>query len=254
MRKYTTLLIDDEQIARNRLRRLLQKFEDVFQIVGEAKNGDEGLEMIQNLNPDLIFLDIQMPGKTGFEMLQELDEFPIVIFCTAYEEFALKAFNTVAVDYLVKPIEMERLALTVDKLQRLQTENPKPQINALLELIQQQIETKKLHSIPHKIGDRVILVKPEKITYFSASEKYVEFFTKENKKYVTELSLKKLEERLPKNFIRVQRGIIVNTDYINEFRKYFRGKYILILDDLKNTKIETGRSYTNKIRCLIENI
>lgn len=129
---------------------------------------------------------------------------------------------------------------------------PKPQLEALLELVKSQAKPKKLHSIPHKIGDRVILVKPGKITYFSANEKYVEFFTIEGKKYITELSLKKLEERLPDNFKRVQRSVVVNTDHIKEFRKYFRGKYILILDDLKNTKIETGRSYTDGIRDLIQ--
>jgi two-component system LytT family response regulator len=252
MSKYTTLIIDDEQIARNRLRRLLHDFDDIFEIVGEAKNGDEGLVMIQNLKPDLIFLDIQMPGKTGFEMLQQLTVFPIVIFCTAYEEFALKAFTTVAVDYLVKPVEKERLELTVHKLKQLKQVNQYPQLNALLELIHQQTEIKQLHSIPHKIGDRVILVKPEKITYFLANEKYVEFFTRDGKKHNTELSLKKLEERLPDNFKRVHRSVIVNTDYIKEFRKYFRGKYILIIDDIASTKIETGRFYSDEIRYLVE--
>jgi two-component system LytT family response regulator len=252
MTRFTTLLIDDEQIARQRLKRLFEKFDDVFEIVGEAKNGIEGLELIRTLKPEVIFLDIQMPGKTGFEMLQELTEFPIVIFCTAYEEFALKAFNTLALDYLVKPVEPERLKLTVDKLQRQGKNIQKPPIEALMELVQQHTETKKLHSIPHKIGDRVLLIKPDKITYFSAKEKYVDFYTADGKKYMTELSLKKLEERLPDNFKRVHRSIIVNTDYILEFRKYFRGKYILVMDDLGRTKIETGRSYSDEIRKLID--
>ncbi len=252
MTRYTTLIIDDEQIARNRLRRQLGEFGDFFQIVGEAKNGNEGLDLIRSLKPDLIFLDIQMPGKTGFEMLQELDVFPIIIFCTAYEEFALKAFNTLALDYLVKPVEAERLEFTVQKLKLLKQKEFHPQVNALLGLIHQQTEIKQLHAVPYKIGDRVILIKPEKITYFSANEKYVEFFTKDGKKQITELSLKKLEERLPANFKRVHRSIIVNTDYIKEFRKYFRGKYILVLDDVSNTKIETGRFYNNEIRDLIE--
>lgn len=249
---YSTLIIDDEKIARIRLRRLLDKFSDIFQIIGEAKNGDEGLEMIQNLKPDLIFLDIQMPGKTGFEMLKELEVLPIIIFCTAFEEFALKAFNTLALDYLVKPVVAERLEFTVNKLMKLKKEYQNTAVNDLLGLLQQQTEIKKLHSIPHKIGDRVILVKHEKITYFLSSEKYVEFYTKEGKKYMTQLSLKKLEERLPGNFKRVHRSVIVNIEYIKEFRKYFRGKYILVLDDNTNTKIETGRFYVDEIRNLIE--
>jgi len=251
MATYKTLIIDDEKIARNRLRRLLNNFEDFFQIIGEAKNGDEGLELIRKLKPDLIFLDIQMPGKTGFEMLEELEEFPLVIFCTAYEEFALKAFDTVAVDYLVKPVEQKRLKLTIEKLQRIREKNTKSQIEELLQLARTRPEPKKLYAIPYRIGDRIILVKPEKITRFLASEKYVEFYTAEGKKYLTEISLKKLEERLPENFKRVHRGVIVNTDYIKEFRKYFRGKFILILDDSKNTKIETGRSYSEEIKKLM---
>lgn len=252
MTQFSTLIIDDEQIARQRLTRLLKNFANVFEIVGEAKNGNEGLELIRNLKPDIIFLDIQMPGKTGFEMLQDLTEFPIVIFCTAYEEFALKAFNTLALDYLVKPVEQERLNLTVDKLQRQAPNTQRPPIDALMELVQQHTETKKLHSIPHKIGDRVVLIKPDKITHFSANEKYVDFYTADGKKYMTELSLKKLEERLPGNYKRAHRSIIVNADYILEFRKYFRGKYILVMDDLGRTKIETGRSYSDEIRKLVQ--
>lgn len=252
MKRFTTLIIDDEQIARERLKRLLAGFDDVFRIVGEARNGEEGLKMIEELKPDLIFIDIQMPGKTGFEMLKEMNHFPVIIFCTAYEEYALKAFNTVAVDYLVKPVEKERLALTVEKLERKHEPGSFKQIEDLLELIQQKVPEKKIHSIPHKIGDRVILIKPEKITHFVANEKYVEFFTDDSKKYMTDISLKKLEETLPDNFVRVQRGAIVNIDYIREFRKYFRGKYVLVLDDLKNTKIETGRSYSDRICELFE--
>lgn len=252
MTRYTTLLIDDEQIARKRLIRLLENFSDVFEIIGEAENGNRGVELIRSLKPDVIFLDIQMPGKTGFEMLQELTDFPMVVFCTAYEEFALKAFNTLAIDYLVKPVELERLELTVDKLRRQGTNTQKQPIDALMELVQQHTEPKKLHSIPHKIGDRVILIKPDKIACFMANEKYVDFYTLDGKKYITELSLKKLNERLPANFKRVHRNTIVNTDYILEFRKYFRGKYILVMDDLGRTKIETGRSYSDEIRGLIE--
>jgi two-component system LytT family response regulator len=252
MATFTTILIDDESIARTRLRRMLSGYNGLFEIVAEAKNGVEGLEMIQRLKPDLIFLDIQMPGKTGFEMLNELVDFPIVIFCTAYEEFALQAFNTLALDYLVKPVEPERLQLTVDKLKRAKGVIGKPQIDALMAMVNQTAEPKKLHSIPHKIGDRVILIKPEKITYFSANEKYVDFYTLDGSKYLTELSLKKLEEKLPDNFKRVQRGVIVNFDHIKEFRKYFRGKFILVLDDAIHTKIETGRSYADEINGIIQ--
>ncbi|WP_167612614.1 LytR/AlgR family response regulator transcription factor [Maribellus sediminis] len=252
MERFTTLIIDDEQIARERLKRLLPEFEPVFQLIGEAKNGEEGLAMVEHLKPDLIFLDIQMPGKTGFEMLQEMNHLPIIIFCTAYEEYALKAFNTVALDYLVKPVEKERLKLTVEKLGTKQVTGSSKQIKELLELIQQQSKPKTIHSIPHKIGDRVILIKPEQITHFVANEKYVDFYTKDGKKYISDISLKKLEDTLPGNFTRIQRSTIVNVEHIKEFRKYFRGKYVLVIDDVKATKIETGRSYAQKILQLIQ--
>jgi two-component system LytT family response regulator len=103
------VLIDDERLARSELKRLLQEFPDV-EVIGEAANANEGIEKIELLNPDLVFLDIQMPGKTGFDMLSELEKAPHVIFVTAYDEYALKAFEVNALDYLMKPVEPKRLA------------------------------------------------------------------------------------------------------------------------------------------------
>ena len=252
MNTYRTIIIDDEAIARQRLTRLLEEFQGQFQIIAEAKNGIEGAELINSLKPDLIFLDIQMPGKTGFEMLEDIVHVPQVVFCTAFEEFALQAFNTLALDYLVKPIEKDRIQLTLDKLKRNTNKSPQFQLQELLELVKYQTVEKKLQSIPHKNGDKVLLIKIDRISCFTANEKYVEFFTKDGKKYLTELSLKKLLKRLPDNFKQVQRGIIVNIDFIKEYRKYFRGKYILVLDDYKSTKLETGRSFSDSIKELLE--
>jgi two-component system LytT family response regulator len=251
MANYSTILIDDEKIARTRLRRLLEGYPEVFQIIGEAVNGIEALDLIKNLKPDLIFLDIQMPGKTGFEMLQEMKEFPLVIFCTAYEEYALKAFDTMAVDYLVKPVMQDRLALTVEKLKRVNAKFQKSQMEELIELMKQHAEPKNLISIPIRIGERVILIKPEKVAYLIADEKYVDLITLDGKKYTTNLSLKKMEERLPFNFKRIHRSIVVNSDHIKEFRKYFRGTYIVELLDENKTTLETGRAYAEEIRDLM---
>ena len=112
---YKALIIDDERLARNELKKLLADFSEI-EIIGEAANADEGIEKIDSLVPDLIFLDIQMPGKTGFDMLQELDRAPHVIFTTAYDEFALKAFEVNALDYLMKPVEPKRLKDALQKL------------------------------------------------------------------------------------------------------------------------------------------
>src|SRR5919107_1611433 len=111
------IIIDDERLARTELRKLLQEFPEI-EIVDEASNADEGIQKIENHNPDLVFLDIQMPGKTGFDMLSELDHAPQVIFTTAYDEYALKAFEVNALDYLLKPVEPRRLADAVEKLKK----------------------------------------------------------------------------------------------------------------------------------------
>src|SRR5881275_3440711 len=113
------IIIDDERLARTELRKLLQKFPEI-EIVDEASNAEEGIQKIENHNPDLVFLDIQMPGKTGFDLLSELDHSPQVIFTTAYDEYALKAFEVNALDYLLKPVEPRRLADAVEKLKRSQ--------------------------------------------------------------------------------------------------------------------------------------
>ncbi len=248
MNTYKTIIIDDEAIARERLKRLLNDCCPQVEIVAEAKNGIEGAKLINELRPDLIFLDIQMPGKTGFEMLEDLTHVPHVVFCTAYEEFALKAFNTLALDYLVKPVEEERLQMTIQKLERFAHASSTFQVAELLQMVRQQPEAKKLQSIAHKIGDRVILIKTAEITYFMAKEKYVEFYTGDGKQYLSEMTIKKLTEKLPESFCQIHRGIIVNRDRIKEYRKYFRGKYILVLDDSAATKLETGRSYAHIVK------
>jgi two-component system LytT family response regulator len=121
------LIIDDERLARNELKKLLQDFPEV-EILGEAANAAEGISKIEELNPDLIFLDIQMPGKTGFDLLTELDKAPHVIFTTAYDEFALKAFEVNALDYLMKPVEPQRLADALHKLQQAEEKNKRPHL------------------------------------------------------------------------------------------------------------------------------
>lgn len=252
MEPLRTLIVDDEAIARHRLARLLEAFDPRFLLVGEARNGIEGAAMVESLKPDLIFLDIQMPGKTGFEMLQDLKHLPKIVFCTAYEDFALQAFNTLALDYLVKPVDKERLNLTLEKIEQSNKSVSNPsQIKELIDMMKLQSSKNYLHSIPYKIGDRVLLIKIEHITHLIANEKYVEFFTDAGEQYLTELSLKKLLERLPNNFVQVQRSTIVNLNYVKEFRKYFRGKYILVLDDDKESRLETGRSFSDTIKKLI---
>lgn len=244
---YTTIIIDDESPAREGLQNLLGHFPETFTIVDIAKNGTEAKEKIAKLNPEVLFLDIEMPGLSGFELLQQLDSIPFVIFCTAYDEFALKAFDTNCVDYLVKPIQLERLQQTVNKLKLFNHKKEQHDLLKTLQEISKQRETKTMTSITVKKGDKLFFIKLEDISYFEADKNYVTINTNE-KTYLTEQPLASLETKLPRNFLRVQRAVIINTDFVEAVQKYFNSRYIITLNNLKKVKITTGRSYYEKIK------
>jgi two-component system, LytTR family, response regulator len=241
---YKTLIVDDENLARVRLKRILAGYSMHFEIIGEAANGDQAYEMIENLKPDLVFLDIQMPGKNVFEMLSEIVHQPIIVFCTAFENYALQAFESFSIDYLLKPVEKKRLVTTISKLEHLHKNQN------LAELIKTFVlPNKKTYpiSIAHKSGDKIILVKLSEITYFKADNNYVNFYNTESKEYLTEQSLQYLEETLPPEFMRISKSAIINCTFVKELHKYFRGKFIINISDLNRTKIETGANYREKI-------
>ena len=249
--KYRTLIADDEQPARDRLKKLLSVHSNRIEIVGEAENGIQCIELISELKPDLIFLDIQMPGLNGFEVLQQINHAPIVIFCTAYDEFALKAFETNSIDYIVKPVKPERIQKTIDKLSLLGMNSNKQDI---LELIQSFINLtpkKEITTIPIKLGDRMLFIQIEDVLYFSAEEKYVSIVTKEGKKYLCDYSLKNLEEKLSDKFLRIQRALLINTSMIKEINKHFNSRFVIKMDDQNKTKLISGRNYCKQIRGLM---
>jgi two-component system, LytTR family, response regulator len=250
---FKTLLIDDEKLAINRLERLLQKYPNDIEIIGIAYNGQEGLQLIQELNPDLIFLDIQMPLLTGFEMLAKLQIMPLVVFATAYEEYAVRAFEENSIDYLLKPIEPERLEITIKKLKNQKNEQ---QINPFsaefFQLMNQWKPKKTLNSMAVKVGDKIILIKLEEISYFEAEDKYVYIYTLEGKKHLLDYSLTTLSEKLPEQFIRVSRSVILNSLQLKEIQKYFSGKFLLIMNDKSSTKITSGSSYAEEVKKLFE--
>ncbi|MES2827941.1 MAG: response regulator [Bacteroidota bacterium] len=235
---WSTLIIDDEPLARQRLKRLLNHY-DELEIIGEAENGQQGLEMIHALKPKLIFLDIEMPVLNGFEMLAQLKTEVKVVFTTAYDQYAIKAFEEGSLDYLLKPIETERLDKTIKKLQASHFE---PQSIALETLLQKLQPKTVLKTITVKIGDRILLVKLSDLSHITAEEKYVFLHTLDNKKHLTDFTLSILEERLPEEFVRVHRGALINTDHIKEIRKGFNGAFVFVLADLAETRITSSRS------------
>lgn len=237
------IIIDDERLARTELRKLLQDFPEI-EIVDEASNAEEGIQKIENHNPDLIFLDIQMPGKTGFDMLSELDHAPQVIFTTAYDEYALKAFEVNALDYLLKPVEPRRLADAVEKLRRTahngsgeKTTNHHSEPTSILGESDQVFV---------KDGERCWFVKLSEVRLFESVGNYAKVFFGSNKPLILK-SLNALEERLDdKVFFRANRKHIVNLRMIEKIEPYFNGGLLLELKG--GEKIEVSRRQTVKFK------
>lgn len=244
---YATLIIDDEPPARARLQKLLEHFPETFRVVDDAKNGIEAVEKINQLQPDVIFLDIEMPGLNGFELLERLDKIPIVIFCTAFDHYSLKAFETNSIDYLLKPVRLERLEQTVEKLSSFKNNLSSATIMSVLKEFYSQKEEKRMTSITVKKGDKLIFIKLDEVTHFEADEKYVTVHTsKEN--HLIEQSLSQLEMKLPENFLRVHRSVIVNMNQVLEVQKYFNSRFVITLNNNRKTNITSGRSYNTIIK------
>ena len=235
------IIIDDERLARNELKKLLLDFPEI-EVIAEAANAAEGAEKVDSLNPDLIFLDIQMPGKTGFDMLSELERAPNVIFTTAYDEYALKAFEVNALDYLVKPVEPKRLA---DALQKLQLEEDKDIISDQTISVNRSILNEH-DQVFVKDGERCWFVKLSDIRLFESVGNYAKVYFGPNKPLILK-SLNALEERLDeKVFFRANRKHIVNLRLIEKIEPYFNGG--LLLEMKGGEKIEVSRRQTVKFK------
>lgn len=252
-----TLLIDDEPLAISRLRRLLDKHNDTFSVIGDAPNGAEGLTLVEAERPDLIFLDIEMPLLNGFEMLTRLTTVPMVVFATAYDQYAIRAFEENSVDYLLKPIEAERLARTVQKIRLLVERNDasdrtNPMTESVMRLLAQMQPKKEIYSISVKTGEKIRLVPLSDIAFFEAEDKYVFLSTMDGQKFLTTYTITALADKLPDPFVRVSRSVLVNRHKIAEVHRHFDGKYLLAMSDKKATKLTTGSTYGEAVRQLLE--
>jgi two-component system LytT family response regulator len=233
------IIIDDERLARNELKKLLQDHSDI-EVIEEAANVDDGIEKIETLNPDLIFLDIQMPGKTGFDLLAEVEKAPRVIFTTAYDEYAIKAFEVNALDYLLKPVEPKRLADAIQKL-HLEISKENSGLNGL-----NRGPLTEFDQVFVKDGERCWFVKLGEIRLFESVGNYAKVFFGTNKPLILK-SLNALEERLDdRMFFRANRKHIINLRWIDKIEPYFNGG---LLVDLKGgEKIEVSRRQTVKFK------
>ncbi len=242
-----TIIVDDEELARKRLRKLLQKYQPELEIVAEAQNGEEAVEKISALRPDVIFLDVQMPGCDGFEVIRRLQTKPFIVFATAYNEYALKAFDENSIDYLLKPIGQKRLDKAVEKIRRL-FENSKLRFNENIERMLSQLVSPSLQRMKVKIGEKILLLDLSDVVYFEAKDKYT-FLHTSDREYMIDETITELEVKLDKSdFIRIHRAVIVNVNFIREFVKWFAGRYKAKLKDKRETELIVSRRYADQIR------
>lgn len=233
------LIVDDERLARKELMKLLEDHPSI-EIVGEATNADEALQMTNELNPDLLFLDVQMPGKTGFQLLEELDSVPLVVFTTAYDEFALKAFEVSALDYLLKPIQAERLLETISKI------SEKERTRAA---ITRGTADKKLglnDQVFVKDGERCWFVSLANIRLFESDGNYIKVYFDTNRPMIHK-SLNALDEKLDeRTFFRASRKHIINLSWVEGIEPWFNGGLMVKLKG--GDKVEVSRRQAAKFK------
>lgn len=239
-------LIDDEPLALRRLERMLRET-GKLEVAGSSSDPVEALELLEDVRPDVLFLDIEMPGLNGFELLQRLQPQPLIVFTTAFNQYALKAFEVNSVDYLLKPVEREHLDRALRKLER-SASDPRPDLTGLM---QQLLELKKPaypDRIASKAGEKVEFVDLARITHFYAQDKLT-FAATEAKSYMVDSTIAELESRLdPEKFFRVHRGTLVNLRFIHELYPYFTGRMLLRLKDAKHTEITVSRDRVRPLK------
>lgn len=248
------LIVDDEPLARERVRTLLEK-EPGIELVGECADGVSAVQAIQALAPDVVFLDVQMPELDGFGVVEKLvgGKVPAVVFVTAHDQFALKAFEVHAVDYLLKPFDRERflkaLHRATDLARRRETGELSQRLSALLADVRPPARPAQLERIAVKSSGRVVFVKVEDIDWLEAADNYVSLHVG-SEEHLQRETLSTLEAQLPPGkFMRISRSTIVNVDRIKELQPLFHGEYAVILRN--GTKLTLSRSYRDKLDQLL---
>jgi two-component system LytT family response regulator len=248
--KVRTLIVDDETLARERLRQLLQD-EPEIELMGECADGTEAVEAIQKQSPDLIFLDIQMPELDGFGVLQAMTTTPapVVVFVTAHDKFALRAFEVHAADYLLKPFDRERfkkaLARALDRVKHREGAAQQAQAAVLAEL---KPPSRPLERLAVKTSGKVIFVKLEDVDYIESAHNYVELHVDKQSHLLRE-TLNSIEARLPaEKFVRISRSVIVHIERVKELQPLFYGEYAVTLHN--GTRLTLSRRYRDKLERL----
>lgn len=228
------IIIDDEQPAREIIKHYLGAHNNIT-VIGEFSDGFAGIKGINELKPDLVFLDIQMPKLTGFEMLELLDASPYIIFTTAYNQYAIKAFEMNAVDYLLKPYSQERFNQALQKANERMAKADKPALKKLSEHLAENQET--LDRVVVKTGNKIKVIPEDTILYIESQDDYVMIYTSEGK-YLKQQTMKYFEKHLdPRHFIRIHRSYIANIDTIKQLELYEKNAYLAVLSNGAKLKV-----------------
>jgi two-component system LytT family response regulator len=239
-------IVDDERLAVERLARLLAQSGRV-DVVGTSTDPETAVDHIETAAPDVVFLDIQMPGLNGFELLNRLTTDVPVIFTTAYDEHALNAFSVNSIDYLLKPIEADRLQRALDKLERFS--GPRPDVRALArELASQLSQGRRLERLASRVGDRTTLLDVARISHLFARDKLT-FAVSSGHEHVLDLTLSVLEQQLdPRRFVRIHRAAIVNTAFVQELQSDADGGVVVRLRDERATRLSVARDRVKALK------
>lgn len=243
------LVVDDEELARQHLVRLLRDQQDV-EVAGEAANGYEALERIEEKKPDLVFLDIEMPGFDGFEVLENLADPPLIVFATAYDRYAIRAFEANALDYLLKPIQADRVTKCLDRVRKAMSGGGQPApmyANLLSDLAAQRGAARTRLAV--RRGKRIIVLPVSEVLYIGLEDKLTFVYT-DKERFFSDKNLGQLEEALAgSGFFRISRSDIVNVDAVRELLPWFSGTYKVKLTN--NTELDVSRERARELKALL---
>jgi len=241
-----TVIVDDEKLARDRMSGFLRKIADV-QLVGEAGDGASAVEIIETQQPDLVLLDVQMPGTDGFAVLRALKDPPHVIFATAYDEYAIKAFEVEALDYLLKPFSQTRLAAAVDRV-RQRIADGKVRSDAAAIARASEPRHSYATQIPVHTARKILVVSTKDILWFAVESRLV-YAHVDGRAMMTNFTLRELEERLdPQVFFRAHKSRLVNLEQVKEITRWFGGRYRLVMRDAQSSQVELSRVQARELR------
>ena len=252
MNNMKVVIVDDERIMAAELKMMIEELYPEIQTAGVCHDGEAALQMIMKLKPDIVFLDIEMPGMNGLQVAEQLtiiDHAPVIVFVTAFDEFALKAFAVNAVDYILKPLDGSDIQRVMKKIEKLLERHSNP----IVAKLKSPSKAGYMRRISMEYGDRMEIIDRENIQLIYAKDRLVFILTLDGKTYRAKLTLQDFELRLPpERFFRCHRNYIVNINEIKQIATWFKKGYLLILKGSKNQEVPVGRAYVGKMKEYIE--